>query len=210
MKVINQDGVHAPCPKVFITLLSLQKIKCFIDKCEYEVNGLGSVERNGNDFVIEDVFLIKQISSGPLLSVEFDQKAHSAFLYEWLKKYGDTSKLKFQWHSHANATAFFSPEDIDTIRGYMSDFMVSLVMNKYGEYKCRVDLYEPFHLSLETQLFIKVPHLSKNIVDECVREITEKIKVRQFLPKSPILNKENDEDSKLLIPIENIFNERIF
>lgn len=177
LRVLGGDDAPTPPPRVFITQLAFQKIKCFVDICKYEINGLGIVERKGNNFTVEDVFLLKQFTDSSGAHVEIDPKALNMFIYEFVSKGEDASKIKFQWHSHVYMPASFSFEDVDTIGGYMNDYMISLVINKYGEYKCRLDLFEPFKLSLETSLFVKIPCLAESLVQQCKKNMEQNVEV---------------------------------
>lgn len=177
LRVLAGHEIPLSLPKVFITLLAFQRIKCFVDICQYEINGLGTVERQGNKFFIEDIFLIEQrVSPGRVVT---DPKALNRFIHELVVSGGDPSKIKFQWHSHADVGVFFSLEDVDTIGGYMNDYMISLVMNKRGDYRCRLDLFKPFYLPLEVPLLVKLPRLEANLARQCQEEMRQK--VRTFL-----------------------------
>lgn len=203
LKILDGRQAPVPAPRIYITQLALQKIKCFVDICKYEINGLGIVKRNNNNFTIEDVFLIKQTTDSLGMHVETDSKALNHFIYELVKNGGDASEIRFQWHSHVDMPAYFSPEDVDTIRGYMNDYMISLVMNKQGEHKCRLDLFKPFHLSLETPLFVKIPCLTENLIEEYREEMEQKVKVESLILGFPIVKKtETDIDNMNEIPIK--------
>lgn len=178
VKVLEIDESLRHPPRVIMNHLVFQKIKCFVDICDYEINGLGIVERAENDFIVSDVFLLKQITTADGLHVDMDSKALNLFIYEMVEKGGDPSKVRFQWHSHADGPVFFSPEDISTIAGYMNDFMVSLVMNKSGEYRCRLDLFKPFHLSLEVPVIIWLSPPPERLINHCQEEIRRLVTVK--------------------------------
>ena len=178
MQVLSDEESAIPIPRVFITQLAIQKIKCFVDLCKYEINGFGIVQREGNDFVIEDVFLLKQYTSSFDLRVDVDPKALNDFIYYLVKNNEDASLIRLQWHSHVHAPVIFSGRDIDTIGGYMNDYMISLVMNKYGEYNCRLDLFKPFYLSLEVPLVVKIPLLDEELVRQCQEEMRANVIVK--------------------------------
>lgn len=206
--VLGGSDVTIPHPKVCITQLAIQKIKCFVDLCEYEINGFGIVEKEGNDFVIKDVFLVKQVTHDLNMHVKTDKDALNDLIYRIVKGGGCASSIKFQWHSHVHMQAYFSPEDVDTIEGYMNDVMISLVMNKRGEYQCRLDLYKPFRLSLNTPLFVQMPNLEESVVQKCAEEMVRNVKVKKTICKIPVWEKdikphENDLESMPVIA-ENI------
>ncbi len=177
IRVLSGHETPVAVPKVFIEQTAFQKIKCFVDLCEYEINGLGVVERENNSFIIKDVFTIKQFTDDSGAYVKTDPKALNLFIYELVKSGGDASKVRFQWHSHANMPAFFSWEDVDTIGDYMNDYMISSVHNKKGQYRCRLDLFKPFHLSLEVPLFVNIPPLAPSLIQQCQKEIERNVNV---------------------------------
>jgi len=176
----NSDVLEKP-PRVFIALEAMKKIQCFNHLVSGEITGLGTVEKRGNDFLITDAFILKQkVSAG---SAELDPLA----LNQFVGKHSDPSKLKFQWHSHGSSSTFFSSTDKDTMKGLFSDFMISLVMNKEGEYRCRLDLYKPFYVGLGVPLLVVLP-IEEELQNYCYEEIDQKVEeagfsLRRKLPK---------------------------
>lgn len=53
----------------------------------------------------------------------------------------DISDMNVQWHSHVNMKAFWSQTDEENIRNTikLTKFLISIVVNIFGEYKCRID-----------------------------------------------------------------------
>ena len=178
-------------PRVFITLDAFQRIKCFVDSLGYEINGLGEVEREGNDFIITSAFILKQSTNLEGDCVETDSRALNRFVYELVENGGSASNLKFQWHSHVRMPAFFSPKDIDTIDRYMNDFMISLVVNQQGDCNCRLDLFKPFRLSLIVPLLIRIPYLSEDLIEICKKDIEAMVTVRPSFSRLRFLGLES-------------------
>ena len=58
----------------------------------------------------------------------------------------DISDMCVQWHSHVAMKAFWSPTDEQNIRDTikLTKFLVSIVVNVFGEYKCRIDTLSNF------------------------------------------------------------------
>lgn len=169
-----------PAPRIFITMQAFQKMKCFESLVPHEINGFGVVEQIENNFLIVDTFILKQEALDSTF-VETDPKAFNTFIYEMIKKYQDPSKICLQWHSHVDGEVFFSSEDIDTITGYMTDFMISLVINKHGQYKCRLDLFKPLFLSIEVPMYIVLPKLNESIIEGCRKDVAELVTARKSL-----------------------------
>lgn len=199
MKEINvlqaKDGGWQP-PKVLISLAAFAKLKAYTHLCPIEINGLGIVERIGNDFFITDIFILKQKVSGN--SAEIDDMALNLLLYEVTKSGGDPAKLRLQWHSHAHFDSFWSADDVETIFDF-GDFMISLVINKQGDYKCRLDLKKPFYLSLDVRLKLLLPSPQDEIIEHCKKEIKEKV---EFGIIDPLLRKNKLKSDAPFINIE--------
>lgn len=160
-------------PKVFIALAAMEKILCFTRLTEYEINGLGTVERRGNDFLITEAFILDQEAG--VATAEIDPMTLNQFVGECR----EPEKLKFQWHSHGRIPAFFSTEDTSTIARYFNDFMISLVVSKNGEYQCRLDLFRPFRAVFRVNIEILLP-FGKDLIEYCRKEIKQKIKPKIF------------------------------
>lgn len=205
-QVVSPAGMPFNQPRVIIDQQTFAKLKRFVDLCEAEISGLGIIERQGNDFIIKDVYVLKQHTVIDGLHVELDPQAFNLFIYELAKNGGDTAGIKFQWHSHADAPAFFSPEDINTIAGYMNDYMISLVINKRGEYQCRLDLFKPFQLSLTTSLLVRVPPLDAAAAVKCQEDIDRNvIKTKSLLnlDRSKLAS-DIDEPSAILVGAQQV------
>jgi len=166
----NIKALYDP-PKVFITLEAITKIKCFVHLASGEINGLGRVEKRKNDLVVVDSFILKQKVSGG--SAKINPMALNRFVAE----YEDPSKLNFQWHSHVNIETEFSSADIDTIKEYLNDFMISLVINKQGEYSCRLDLYNPFYVGFKVPLLVILP-IEEKLLKYCQKRMDEEVEER--------------------------------
>lgn len=171
--VLDSHQSIFPPPIIIIEPQAFKKIKCFVDLCDYEINGFGSVKCVDNCFTITDVFILKQYVTPA--HVDVDPKALNQLIYQLVKKGRDSSNLKFQWHSHASLPSFFSPEDVGTTGNYMNDYMISLVINKAGEYRARIDLFKPFQLSLQLKAFTPNPLFSGKTLRNCYRDIRKNV-----------------------------------
>lgn len=178
-RLLSGDESPTPAPRVFITLTAYRKLRCFVNLCPYEINGLGAVLRQGNDFLIYEIFLLKQYTDANGVHVEIDDMALNQFIFQLVKNDGDPSAIRCQWHSHVNMPAYCSAENLDTIAGYMNDFMISMVLNKRGDCHCRLDIFKPVKLSLETPLSIVIPAPAEEIVAACCKEMEKNVVVRR-------------------------------
>ena len=116
----------------------------YIDLCQYEIGGFGyvTINKEGN-FYVDEVFLAKQNVTGT--TVDFVDAGLSDAIMKAVEA-GRNKELMFCWHSHVNMGAFWSGTDETMIAGMnngMTPYLVSLVQNKSGEHKARVDYYNP-------------------------------------------------------------------
>lgn len=181
-RILPQSQLIKNLPKICISFNAFQKIRCFTDLMDSEIHGLGIVEesKTENRFLITDAFLTRQKVS--LRKANTTARDMAYFLAEFTANGGDASKLKFQWHSHVNMDAFFSPEDIETISEYVCDYMISLVLNKKGEYKCRLDIFKPLYIGVETPLYVVMPKFN-SVISECRQEIKKYVSIN-FVEKA--------------------------
>lgn len=139
------------------------KIKEYVAQIDAEIGMFGYVTMDGNDFTVDEVFLVEQEVSGS--SVDFADKGLDYAIQRAIKD-DRVEDLKFCCHSHVDMDAFWSGTDDKMIAGMnngMTPYLVSLVINKKSETKQRVDFYNPagpigeytgqvtFDLSLEVE-----------------------------------------------------------
>jgi hypothetical protein len=114
----------------------------YIRHCNYEIGGFGYVTMtDSGDFYVDEIFLVEQTVTGG--SVDFMDDG-LAYAIDKATTDNRVNDLKFCWHSHVNMAAFWSSTDESMIAGTnngMTPYLVSLVQNKQGEYKTRVDFY---------------------------------------------------------------------
>lgn len=181
INVLDKPDSIFSSPIVQVTFEVFQKIRCYVDLCKYEISGLGVVERTDNVFTITDVFILKQLTDSDGSYVKLDPKALNLFIYELVSSGKDSSKIKFQWHSHVYSSAYFSTEDISTTGNYMNDFMISFVINKKGQYLCRLDIFKPIQLSLELPVSVIFPFPTDDLKNKCQQDIDKNVSVKDLL-----------------------------
>lgn len=177
--------------KVLMGITAQQKMKHWINIARGEVSGLGAVEEIRNDrgiitgFIIDEIYLLKQ-QSGSADTI-LDDEAVGQFLFEMAKSGGDTSKIKLWWHSHGDLGVFWSTTDEANIQRLAnSSYMISIVGNKDRKSLTRIDLYQPFHVTLQdicTELYYpSEPELEVF----CKKEFVAKVIEHQFIsPSAP-------------------------
>lgn len=197
-----------PLPRVCVTPEALQKLRAYVALCPVEINGLGTVVRRGNDFLITDAFLIEQVASPA--GVETNKEALGAFIYELVEAGGNPATLRLQWHSHVDFDVFCSPTDMETLNAYTADFMVNLVLNKRGEYHCRLDLYRPFRLGFLVRLYVAAPAIEEAVLAACRRDIEHRVTIRRrptFWKRPPRLDAASPEGMPFSVPLETFLYE---
>jgi hypothetical protein len=153
-----------------------RRLKAYADLCDNEISALGSVRIEENRILIEDVFLFDQVVTGS--STDISTTAIANFITDYIKKGKDPSVLKFWWHSHARMGVFWSGTDTGTIDRFSSDWMISMVSNKNGDIKVRVDVFEPFRMYMD-DLPLLVEY-DKSMNDAIRKEINQKVKTQYF------------------------------
>jgi len=165
-------------PRVFINYLAKQSLDLYIDCCGDEISGLGRVEKIGSKFLITEILLLPQECTGS--STDLDEKALDEFILSELEAERNIDDMKVWWHSHVHMGAFWSGTDTDTIEKFKNGWFISIVGNKKGEYKTRLDLFEPIRYTFdEIPLELAVPPAGE-LKATIQAEITEKVKKKQW------------------------------
>ncbi len=167
--------------KVTLDVRAFQKLRTWVEMARGEVSGLGLVrevrELNGTfaHFWVEDLFLIQQQSGAT--ETALDDEAVGEFLTERVRAGEDVSPIRLWWHSHGDLKTFWSATDESCIRRLAnSSYMLSIVTNKEGQMLARVDIYQPFHITvndLATEVFYPK---DKVLTDACAEEFRAKVR----------------------------------
>jgi hypothetical protein len=147
--------------------------------CDYEINGFGYVKQlDESTVLVEDVFILKQTVSPGSAVTEPDEVA--SHITQMIQEGKDTSSLRLQWHSHVHMQTYFSGTDTGTIDAYTNcDWMISLVVNKREEYAVRLDMYQPFRLTIPTTLKV-LANEDNTLIEACKQEVKEKVKLKTY------------------------------
>lgn len=162
-----------PLPIIQIDLLAKQKLDLYIKHCEDEISGLGRVIRHNGRLIITEIILLKQECSSS--SSDLDEKELDEFVLTEIEQGRPIEDLKLWWHSHVNMSAFWSSTDTGTIEKLKNGWCLSIVGNKRGEYKTRVDLFEPFRYCFDDLLLEVIAPINPVLEDFIKTEIEEKV-----------------------------------
>lgn len=163
-----------------------------------EISCLGSVYRDGNRFLIERFYLLKQ--SGSSVGTELNQLAVAELVEQLIRdgKREEAQSVKCWAHSHPNMDAFWSNVDDSTCRLLVSDYLISIVVGSNFAIRCRLDIAAPVPVVLDNiPVLYQIPKdkLSMDKYAEQVRS-TFSEKVISF----PGRDKEQTQEQDKFIP----------
>ena len=132
-----------------------------------EFSCLGTV---GDDLYINEVHLLEQECTDT--ATELDPEAVATLLMGL-----DRPEHARAWiHSHSDMQCFWSNTDEDCIEGLANEsFLISIVVNKAGDYRCRVDLFRPVRLTID-KVPVVVRVRSPRLAAACKREFDQKVR----------------------------------
>jgi hypothetical protein len=160
--------------KVFITPEAKQRLDLYTEIATGEISGLGRARVHAGNIFIEDVYLLKQSCTSA--DTELDPEDVAAFLGEVIASEIPPEEIKVWWHSHAGMSCFWSGTDEKTAQCFANGWMLSLVVNKKKEYKCRLDVYDPVHLTADSlELVIAYPEAAAELRRAVEAEVKEKV-----------------------------------
>jgi proteasome lid subunit RPN8/RPN11 len=196
--------------EITITTEAFLKFRYFIEECPTEVSGFGRVRVVHNDrghswekdlqdlpesyLQIYDIEILSQQASGAHSTI--DEEVLAKFNYEKLSNGESLEDYKVWWHSHADMQAYFSGTDTGTIESSTEfDYLISLVGNKAGDMKARLDFHKPFRMTFD-DLTIKVePPTDERIRKLCKEELSKKVNKRKSF--FGMFSREDDEQTPL-------------
>ena len=114
-----------------------------------EISCLGAIRRQGNLFMVEEFYLLKQ--SGSSAGTELDQDAIAKLMEELLAagKQEHLGSIKCWAHSHPGMGVFWSGTDEETCNLLVNDYLVSIVISDGFTVKCRIDTTSPVPITLD-------------------------------------------------------------
>ena len=192
-------------PRIFIAAQAFERLKLYIQLCPSEVGGLGMVESHQGDLFVTSISLIRQRASD--VDTELDPEAIADHLLRILQEAGDLSAVRVWWHSHAEGQIFWSKTDEETIQSFRIDPLLSIVGNKRREFRCRLDLFSPDRITLDSLPLVPLPNDTPTDPDslrrEVLAELREKLSLfRREISPVPELILGGSEALEIPIPFE--------
>lgn len=120
-------------PKILIPRNVLNRMQAYVDLCDKEISGLGTVvyDHKYGGYVVKRVMLLEQEVSSS--TTDLDDNAVAQALYEY-REYEGKEEVAFWWHSHVNMNTFWSTTDHDTMDSIgKNGLCVAVVLNKKKE-----------------------------------------------------------------------------
>lgn len=203
-------------PKVKIHPEALLKMKGYIDACKYEVAWLGSVIKEGNTYIIDDVMIARQVADGS--TCEITEQGNDELMLKMIQN-GEDEKLnrvKVWGHSHVNMGVFASGQDKKELEafgdtklpdgGYM-DYFIRIIGNKKGDMSVSVADYDKGIVVCNVDWSIYVEG-EEEILDRCREEVkemvTKKVAEKPKIPKD-YNSKENEKVKRIRDQWESYF-----
>ncbi len=161
-------------PKVLLSGEAEKQLRVWTQAAKGEFSCFGVIEKDEDSgaIVIVKFFLPEQTCTDSHTSP--DRESMGALMTELVKVGHDVSDLRCWAHSHADLNCFWSSEDADTIEQMDNgDWLVSIVTNKQGHFRARLDLYSPWRITVDQ---IKVGFLASVERDETLeKELSDKV-----------------------------------
>lgn len=167
-------------PRVYILPAAQARLDAYIQHAPGEVSGLGEVEIEQGCPVITNIMLFEQECSASTTDIEPEDLAR--FFVEAVNQGADPEKIRLWWHSHGSGSCFWSGTDNSTIADLCQSagWVVSIVGNKQGHYRVRIDLTRPFEATLDRVEFGIAPYKDPDLDKEVEAEVEAKVKQRVF------------------------------
>lgn len=155
-----------PRTKIIIDAVTMECIKHWTQTASGEFSCLADVS---DDLVVSNAQLLEQECTG--VSTDLDQEAIAAAML----RHDAPEKMRAWIHSHADMQTYWSQQDEETIEALRNDtFLVSIVVNKKGSVRSRLDVFGPARITLD-----QLPHEVRFIDDDlkawCEAEFETKV-----------------------------------
>lgn len=178
IRYLKAPSVRAP-PRLVIEQRVWQKLLCYARLVDTEINGVGHAVFRGGDIVVTNAYTLSQaVSYG---DAELDGVAIAKRIDAHVAAGGNATEICVQWHSHAGMPVHWSGKDEATIQEYfaLAPCSVSIEVNHGGAVLCRIDLQQPFRLSLEVSPVIVGAACPKDVWEECLADVQRDVRRRK-------------------------------
>lgn len=170
-----KEGFRSRFTTLYINPEVMRRITYYAQAADGEVSGLGTIVKDEiGRHIVDNVYLLEQEATAA--DTEIKPEAISKLMTDMMKAERDPGTLKFWWHSHAAMGVFWSGTDDTCAETLSKEYAFSLVVNKAGEKKCRLDLYDPFRITFDGVRIEELTEDNAQLKLECEKEVREKVK----------------------------------
>jgi proteasome lid subunit RPN8/RPN11 len=162
-------------PVMHVPLEQWQLMTAFVQTCPVEICGYGLVDQIGlTTFLVEKAYILDQNVGEAHARV--DKMVIGQHQVDLERQGIDSGRIRLQWHSHGHGGAYVSPIDLDNIENYPGDeWMISLVLNKRGEFAAQLDVFKPFRVWTPVKVVVDLP-IPANLARQAQRDIRAKVR----------------------------------
>jgi hypothetical protein len=171
--------------KIYIDSEAWVRMNLYVECCPTEIGGLGLGKKIGSVFHLEEVFILEQNVTEHDTLISYNDLAR--FLFEFVNGGGDPARIRVWWHSHVNHPLRWSKHDEETIKMLNSDYLISIIGNKSGQWVCRLDIQGPPIKTIQP-VPMEVPELpdkdllpDQNLRKAIEEEIAQKVHVWELV-----------------------------
>jgi hypothetical protein len=176
-------------PRVLMSRQVYEKIGAYIDLSEIEIGWLGTIQRKGRDFIIDDVFLFKQRAN--TVMTQITEQGLGEFVVALLEELDEeialdiTQRLHFWGHSHVHADTGPSKQDEDQTDIFLNSgipWFVRGIFNKKGKASFDIFLIEE-GLQITDAPWEIIEEHNAELRNQIALEIAYKVKYTPSTPK---------------------------
>lgn len=162
--------------KVFFPPELKRRLDAIIQLSDIEVSVLGKVKKlpNRSDFIVTALELFEQECSEA--HTELDADTLGKFFSKLLEQGESLEEWRLWAHSHVDFKVFFSSIDERTIKGFLGDWLISICMNRRGDYVARLDIYKPVHVTCDDLTIDVWLEPDQALLDSVKVELAEKVR----------------------------------
>lgn len=172
-ELITGKSAIASSPSLVFDLLTFQQLDHLYRSFSSEFQLMGLVELNDTTFHVTELVFNRHRAGKA--HAHMDVSAYTELVRELEAAGKDIAKLRFQAHSHGKIDSYFSDEDVSTIRdAYVCDWMISLVGNQLGNYRARLDIFDPVPVSISLPIAVLPPSVPDEQSAAWLKELNDK------------------------------------
>jgi len=145
---------------------------------EFSCFGVTELDADSGAIIVKKFFLPTQTCTE--VHTAPDRESMGVLMTELVHEGYNMENLRCWAHSHADMDCFWSSEDTDTIEQMDNeDWLLSIVTNRTGHFRARLDLYQPWRITVDK---IKVGSLASIERD---KKLETELKEKVLLEVSP-------------------------